>query len=112
MPYIDRSLLDMLYSYAFPGNVRELKNIVERMYILSKNARWDAQLLCDINPFSFATDGFTPQADYDEEDTIVKALIKAKGKQKEAALLLNMSEATLSRRIVKYKLQQHTRKNN
>lgn len=109
-PLIDKSLLDMLHTYTFPGNVRELKNIVERMYILSKQTRWDAQLLCEINPFSFATDGLNPQADYDEEDMIVKALIKARGKQKEAALLLNMSEATLCRRIVKYKLQQHTRK--
>ncbi len=109
-PLIDKSLLDMLHTYTFPGNVRELKNIVERMYILSKQTRWDAQLLCEINPFSFATDGLNPKADYDEEDMIVKALIKARGKQKEAALLLNMSEATLCRRIVKYKLQQHTRK--
>ena len=111
MPYIDRSLFDLLYSYSFPGNVRELKNIVERMYILSNKPRWDAQLLCEINPFSFAADTLNQQADYDEEDAIVRALIKANGKQKEAALLLNMSEATLSRRILKYKLQQHTRKN-
>jgi DNA-binding NtrC family response regulator len=110
IPYIDRSLIDLLVSYEFPGNVRELKNIVERMYILSKKNRWDDQLLCEINPFSFASD--SQQQDYDEEDTIVRALIKAKGKQKEAALLLNMSEATLCRRIVKYKLQQHTNKNN
>jgi DNA-binding NtrC family response regulator len=111
IPYIDKSLLDMLSTYAFPGNVRELKNIVERMYILSKKSHWDAQLLCEINPFSFATDALNSQTDFDEEDAIVRALIKAKGKQKEAALLLNMSEATLSRRIAKYKLQQHTRKN-
>lgn len=111
IPYIDRSLLDMLYSYDFPGNVRELKNIVERMYILSKKNQWDAQLLCEINPFSFASDNLNRQQDYDEEDAIVKALIKAKGKQKEAAIILNISESTLCRRIVKYKLQQHTRKN-
>jgi len=91
--------------------VRELKNIVERMYILSNKIRWDAQLLCEINPFSFTTEGFGSIPDYDEEDAIVKALIKARGKQKDAALLLNVSEATLSRRIIKYNLQQHTRKN-
>jgi len=109
IPIIDRSLLDMLCTYAFPGNVRELKNIVERMYILSKQIRWDAQLLYDINPFSFAEESQCTQSCHDEEDLILRALIKAKGKQKEAARLLDMSEATLSRRIVKYKLQQHTR---
>lgn len=109
-PVIDKSLLEMLHSYSFPGNVRELKNIIERMYILSNKTRWDAQLLCEINPFSFANEGFESPADYNEEDVILKALIRAKGKQKDAARLLNMSEATLSRRIIKYKLEQHTRK--
>ena len=111
IPSIDKSLLGLLHGYSFPGNVRELKNIVERMYILSNKIRWDAQLLCEINPFSFANEGYGSMPDYIEEDAIVKALIKARGKQKDAALLLNISEATLSRRIIKYNLQQHTRKN-
>lgn len=111
IPIIDKSLLETLNGYSFPGNVRELKNIVERMYILSNKSRWDAQLLCEINPFSFADESPESSSDYNEEDAIVKALIKARGKQKVAALLLNISEATLSRRIIKYNLQQHTRKN-
>lgn len=110
IPYLDKSLLDLMYSYDFPGNVRELKNIVERMYILSKKSDWDAELLCEINPLRFAIDELGLQANYNEEDAIVKALLKAKGKQKEAALILAMSEATLSRRIVKYNLQQYTHK--
>lgn len=110
LPQVDKSLLEMLHSYAFPGNVRELKNIVERMYILSKKARWDAQLLCEINPFSFDNGSSVPEPSCSEEDAILKALIRARGKQKDAARLLNMSEATLSRRIIKYNLQQHTRK--
>lgn len=110
MPSIDGSLIDMLSAYSFPGNVRELKNIVERMFILSKKNQWDAELLCEINPFSFALDTPIRLCEENEEDVILKALIKAKGKQKEAAMLLNMSEATLYRRIIKYKLQEYTRK--
>ncbi len=110
MPFIDRSMLEILYDYDFPGNVRELKNIVERMYILSKKSDWDAQILCEINPFRFASKEKLMQEEYNEEDMIVKALLKAKGKQKEAALILNMSEATLCRRINKYKLQKYTLK--
>ncbi len=109
-PFIDRSMLEVLYDYDFPGNVRELKNIVERMYILSKKSDWDAQLLCEINPFRFASNESMLQEEYNEEDAIVRALLKAKGKQKEAALILNMSEATLCRRINKYKLQKYTQK--
>ena len=111
IPDIDISLLEKLHDYSFPGNVRELKNIVERMYILSSNTRWDAELLCEVNPFSFSNERFSPKPEEDEEEAIVRALIRAQGKQKDAAQLLNMSEATLSRRIIKYKLQHHTKKN-
>lgn len=107
-PYLDHSLLEAMALYSFPGNVRELMNIIERMYILCVNLHWDAKLLCQINPFSF---GATPSPKQDnEEELIFNALIKAKGKQKDAALLLNMSEPTLYRRIVKYNLKQYTRK--
>jgi len=107
-PFLDNSFLDTMTIYSFPGNVRELKNIIERMYILSTSPRWDAKLLCQINPLNFGTTVSTNQEH--EEDIILKALIKAKGKQKDAAVLLNISEPTLHRRIVKYNLQQHTRK--
>lgn len=36
---IDRSALDRLNRYPFPGNVRELKNLVERLYILTASDR-------------------------------------------------------------------------
>lgn len=107
-PFLDKSFIETMTLYSFPGNVRELKNIIERMYILSSSNHWDAKLLCQINPFSFGTTASTNMDN--EEDLILKALIKAKGKQKDAALLLNISEPTLCRRIVKYNLKQHTRK--
>lgn len=111
-PYLDISLLDVLTKYHFPGNVRELKNIVERMYILSKSMNWDAQLLCSVNPFILSQNEDKYAKQTPEDELILQALIKAKGKQKDAAVLLNMSEATLHRRIVKYQLQQYTRKGN
>ena len=36
---IDRGALDRLNRYPFPGNVRELKNLVERLYILTASDR-------------------------------------------------------------------------
>ncbi|MDY0152280.1 MAG: sigma 54-interacting transcriptional regulator [Candidatus Cloacimonas sp.] len=109
-PFLDSSFLETMAIYSFPGNVRELKNIIERMYILSNGVHWDAKLLCQINPFNFGTTAVG--ATQSEEDIILKALIKAKGKQKDAAVLLNISEPTLHRRIVKYNLQCYTRKGN
>ena len=36
---IDREVMDFLLDYRYPGNVRELKNIIERMIVLSDDGR-------------------------------------------------------------------------
>ncbi|HWQ77503.1 MAG TPA: sigma-54 dependent transcriptional regulator [Anaerovoracaceae bacterium] len=36
---IDREVMDFLLNYRYPGNVRELKNIIDRMVVLSDNGR-------------------------------------------------------------------------
>ncbi|MFO7816164.1 MAG: helix-turn-helix domain-containing protein [Desulfovibrionales bacterium] len=33
---IDKSTLDFLLQYDYPGNIRELKNMIERLFVLSK----------------------------------------------------------------------------
>ncbi|MDD4308853.1 MAG: sigma 54-interacting transcriptional regulator [Candidatus Cloacimonetes bacterium] len=111
-PHLDKSLLDVLVNYSFPGNVRELKNIVERMFILCNTLQWNSVELCRINPFILSTSPCHPEQEVNEESRILKALIQAKGKQKDAARFLGMSEATLHRRVIKFNLQQHTRKMN
>jgi DNA-binding NtrC family response regulator len=113
-PYIDKSFVKVLLSYNFPGNVRELKNIIERMFILSNNINWDENLLYHINPLCFADNGHSDR-DFiplqNEKETIIKALVKANGQQKIAANMLKMSESTLCRRIVKYGLKKYTNRN-
>lgn len=113
LPAIERSFFQTLGEYPFPGNVRELKNIIERLYILSESRHWHAETLLECCNISAHPDMLTTQteeqADY-EMQQIIKALIKAKGKQTDAAKLLNMSDSTLTRRIVKYHLEDYTRK--
>jgi two-component system response regulator HydG len=112
-PRITKSFIDTLRLYSFPGNIRELKNIIERLFILSNTLQWDADVLSVINlsqnqyglPFAQ-----TIGKNSHEDEMITKALIQAGGKQKDAAKLLNMSESTLTRRIVKYNLENFTRK--
>jgi Response regulator containing CheY-like receiver, AAA-type ATPase, and DNA-binding domains len=36
---IDDSVVDFLYNYSYPGNIRELRNIIERMTALSRDGR-------------------------------------------------------------------------
>lgn len=112
-PLVDKSMIAFMKNYSFPGNVRELKNIIERMFILGGKQIWDSELLRRINPYDFnCEDVTTPNIETDEEAEIIKALILCNGKQKDAAKLLKMSEPTLYRRIAKYSLKQYTRKGN
>ncbi|PKP36583.1 MAG: hypothetical protein CVT97_08660 [Bacteroidetes bacterium HGW-Bacteroidetes-14] len=112
-PQIDASFLDYLQNYEFPGNVRELKNIIERLFILANSNHWDANVFSLINSHHGDYGRPAPifvEKQENETEAIIKALIKAGGKQKNAAKLLNMSESTLTRRIEKYHLQDYTSK--
>lgn len=112
-PQIDKSFLEYLQNYEYPGNVRELKNIIERLFIMAKSSYWDTSIISLINnqysDYSRPTPIYVANRENETEE-IIKALVKAGGKQKTAAKLLNMSESTLTRRIEKYHLQDYTSK--
>ncbi|MCK9308766.1 MAG: sigma-54-dependent Fis family transcriptional regulator, partial [Candidatus Cloacimonetes bacterium] len=102
-PTINDDFIERLSKHTFPGNVRELKNYVERLFILHYRSVWDASILDNISTFSKSQQ---PAQVYDgkdiksiEAEIIIQALKQAKGKQKTAALILNMTESTLSRKI-------------
>ncbi|PKN72963.1 MAG: hypothetical protein CVU50_05395 [Candidatus Cloacimonetes bacterium HGW-Cloacimonetes-3] len=113
-PVLDSSFVKHLKLHPFPGNVRELKNMIERLFILCPGNIWDENAL-SLLPLEgksrvtslSALSHVTQQA---EKDTILKALQEAEGKQKDAARILNMSESTLTRRIEKHHLEIYTRK--
>ncbi|MEL7657958.1 MAG: sigma-54 dependent transcriptional regulator, partial [Bacillota bacterium] len=42
---VDSQVMDFLISYHYPGNVRELKNIIERLVVLSENGIVDSDAL-------------------------------------------------------------------
>lgn len=112
-PKIDASFYKKLSQYSFPGNARELRNIIERLFILSEDRVWDGMLLQDISRIGVKESDslhLVETVKLSESEQIVKALIKSGGNQSKAAALLNISDATLTRRVVKYELQNYTRK--
>ncbi len=106
-----REAMEMLLSYHFPGNVRELENIVERAVILSEGEL----ITSDDLPISVKNgqDG-KPMPDSFQELTlpeavallekrrIEKALKEANGVKLRAASLLGISERVLRYKIEKY----------
>jgi len=102
---MEAELMDKLMSYSFPGNVRELKNILERAVILcdGKQIRirhLRSDLWC-CNPQSNPSS--EPDELFDlkliERQTIERALKKIGGNKLQAARLLNISWQALERRV-------------
>jgi len=97
----------LLESYRWPGNVRQLRNVVERAIIMAGNApimpedlALDICAEADAVGVSFS-EGVTPLEDI-ERHSIEQALIRARGVQKDAAKLLGISP-----RVINYKIKKH-----
>ncbi len=102
---INPGSLELLNRYNYPGNIRELKNIIERAVIMCK----ETELLP--GHFTFAGDNISMNEDitantYDlgeiEKQTIIRALQKSNYNKAEASRLLNIEWNALYRRIQKY----------
>lgn len=107
-PEISQRFIDKIRQYPFPGNVRELKNLVERLYILKGNESWTEEDLIDLNLIRKPAASEALSWSDPEIGKIILALEQCDGKQKDAARLLGMSESTLCRRVVKYNLEAYT----
>ncbi|MFC1898634.1 sigma-54-dependent transcriptional regulator [Candidatus Cloacimonadota bacterium] len=107
IPEINPELVKEMKKYSFPGNVRELRNMVERALIL-----FDGSTLT-LDDFNFALnsrstcEGITGSTNLEdlEISTIKCVLKKTNFNQVKAAKQLGISNDALFRRIKKYKIQ-------
>jgi two-component system response regulator PilR (NtrC family) len=108
-PMLARDAIAALETYAFPGNVRELENILERAITLSTGGEVNAadiQLRATPGPtaaISVASNG-APLGDHLEDierDAIIKALEQTRYNKTAAAKVLGMSFRALRYRIKK-----------
>lgn len=102
VPKLEDSFYSRLQKYHFPGNIRELMNIVERIFILKPKLSWDRFQLDGLvdetpNQSLVGTGSIQENMEQTEYQLILGALQKANWVQKEAARLLGMTESTLSR---------------
>jgi len=103
-------VMDYLLGYDFPGNIRELENLIEQGVALAQ----DGQIhLSDIVPKSNGNGGslhpgrqsLADMVQGVERDAIVRALRHAEGNKERAAELLGLSPTTLWRKMKRLQLE-------
>jgi len=107
---IENSVPEILKNYDFSGNVRELKNMVERAVILSENG------ILKIKDFPFqkkkiVRSNLQPELKEENFDLVIaeknlikKALLRTGNNKTNAAKLLNISWYALDRKMKKHKI--------
>lgn len=100
---IDSSFYKRLLSYNFPGNVRELRNIVERAVILSDKEINVSCLPDDLIQFQGNSTDSTKLEEI-EKSHILAVLNKVNGNKSRAAELLGIGLTTLYRKLESYKI--------
>jgi two-component system nitrogen regulation response regulator NtrX len=99
---LDSSVLPMLESYAWPGNARELRNVIERMAILSQGERLNREAIpVEIRVQREAGPKSTIQEAREsaEREHILRALEESKWNVSGAARALGMERTNLHKRI-------------
>lgn len=98
-----RSALDKMKHYGWPGNIRELKNSIERAVVLCSGRTVELEDLCLSQPDSFSSPGSLETIGYHDRvkelkrRVILEALDKAGGVKGEAAKRLGLQLSYLSR---------------
>jgi two-component system response regulator PilR (NtrC family) len=106
-PKLSKDALKLLCQYHFPGNVRELENILERSIALVENNIIDAtdihlpKLKTDSAPVKKASQPREFHLASNEKETIEQALEKARWNKTAAAKLLGLTPRQLSYRMNK-----------
>jgi DNA-binding NtrC family response regulator len=110
---IDKRSLDLLQSYSWPGNIRELQNVIERSVIvcdtqnLSVDESWFGRgARSSAAPAQPLTERLTAQ----EKELIEVALAESKGRisgPSGAAARLGIPQSTLDSKIKSLKINKH-----
>ena len=101
---IDAAALSRLQAHAWPGNIRELRNVLERALLFSDDGvirveHLPPELYPRAAEWSLVPAQAVTQQSSSEDESVRKAVAQFSGTRKELAAQLGMSERTLYRRL-------------
>ncbi|MGI8907023.1 MAG: sigma-54-dependent transcriptional regulator [Candidatus Sumerlaeaceae bacterium] len=115
--FFEESAMALLRDYAYPGNIRELRNVIERLVIRARGdviTRVQVELVGLVQRATQPGMPTTPVVNFPEggidleqveKDLVVQALEKSGWNQKDAATLLNISVDRMNSRVRKFALR-------
>jgi PAS domain S-box-containing protein len=105
--YIVKETMTLLMSYAWPGNVREMANVIERLSVVTDKMQIDPEdLPHEIrgDHVNLDIDREIPLKQYLDEKEIafIKSAIQKFGSARKAAAVLKINHSTITRKLQRY----------
>jgi transcriptional regulator with PAS, ATPase and Fis domain len=108
--YIDERIYKILTNYKWDGNIRELKNVVQRMVVLSNDGRITVESIPEYILENSNIEEDIKATEYDlekiiediERKTIREVMNMVNGNKQQAAKVLNIKRSTLYYKLSKY----------
>jgi DNA-binding NtrC family response regulator len=106
---IDQEALSAIVTYQWPGNIRELRNTIEKAVLVARGKKVTVDDLGIEFRHSGQAKKYTPLSYKEakrqfEFELLERVLLQAKGNQSYAARILGISRNALIRRLYKYKI--------
>ena len=105
---VSKEVLDLFMKYEFPGNIRELENILEHAYIICRKNQISINCLPKeltdkfINKINIAPQKKSGKLKEAEAETIIETLKQNNGSRRLTAKELGIDKSTLWRKMKKY----------
>ncbi len=109
--HVSEEAKTILLQYDWPGNLRELKNVIKRMVLLTPTGTAGINALPDEMIFSIRQPAKPSGSDLkainevNEKNLILETLIKVKYNKSKAAKLLNIDRKTLYSKMERYEIE-------
>ena len=101
---ITEEALTVLMGYSYPGNIRELENIIEHAFVLSRSDYIDVNHLPSEIIETDEKDRRILPLDEIEKNAIIKAITQFNGNKQKASEALGIDRTTLWRKLKKYNI--------
>lgn len=106
--YLNNKIIDILMDYSWPGNIRELENVIERLFVTSDNTyvsieNLPKEIIKNSNMDKNREFTTLKEATFEVEARLIEKAFLEKGNVKEASKLLGISSSTFVRKRKKYK---------